>query len=155
MRIYNDGACTNNGRRGARAAFGVSVQDAGGTELEAVSRPLATAEPQTNQRAELRALAWAIKKAVAATGPCDIYTDSEYAINCLTVWAPAWSRRSWTKTRGGDVLHRDIIEPMWDEYRSAKHRIQIHHVAAHTGRTDTHSRGNARADQLAVAGLEA
>lgn len=154
MRIYSDGACTNNGRRGARAAMGVSVQNAHG-EVEAISRPLGPAEPQTNQRAELRALAYAIKRAASGTTMCDIYTDSQYAINCLTVWATAWSRRNWTKACGGDVLHRDVIEPMWDEYRSAKHRIQIHHVSAHTGRTDIHSRGNARADQLAVAGLEA
>lgn len=151
--IFCDGACTNNGRRGARAGYGVAVflNDA---EIATTSRPLAPEETQTNQRAELRGLETALAAAVATTAPiCRVYTDSEYAINCLTRWGPGWVRAGWRKADGGPVLHRDILEPLLETWHSLRGKATLSHVRAHTGRADTLSRGNARADELARASL--
>jgi ribonuclease HI len=154
--IFCDGSCFNNGRRGARAGYGVSVVR-NGVEVVAVSEALRIDEPQTNQRAELRGLAVALQHAgiMASAGATTvrIYTDSEYAINCLTKWIPGWKRSGWKRQTGEPVLHRDILEPLHDAWTSLRGVAFLEHVAAHTGRGDVLSKGNERADTLARASL--
>lgn len=154
--IFCDGSCINNGRRGARAGYGM-VARRGGVELAVVSEPLSSAEPQTNQRAELRGLGVALQYACSAAGSgattIRIYIDSEYAINCLTKWIPSWRRGGWRRAGGEPVLHRDLLEPMSDLWDSLRGVAFLQHVASHTGRSDSISLGNARADELARAAL--
>jgi ribonuclease HI len=154
--LFCDGACVNNGRRGARAAFGLVVYRSG-TEIAAAAEPLAAHETQTNQRAELRGLQAALtygQKAVAAGATTiRIYSDSEYAINCVTRWAPGWARAGWRKADKGPVLHSDLIVPMFEAWKELRGYAFLQHVAAHTGRTDPLSLGNARADELATSAL--
>jgi ribonuclease HI len=156
LNIYCDGSCINNGRRGARAGFGVSIQR-DSTEVSAVSELLRADEPQTNQRAELRALSSAVQHALSAAQAgattVRIYTDSEYAINCLTKWVPTWKRSGWRKQSGEPVLHKDILEPLYDAWTLLRGVGFLNHVAAHTGKSDPISMGNARADSLARAAL--
>ena len=154
--LFCDGACVNNGRRGARAAFGLVVYQ-NGQEIAAAAEPLAAHETQTNQRAELRGLQAAIlygQKAVSAGATTiRMYSDSEYAINCLTRWAPGWSRAGWRKADRTPVLHSDLIVPMYEAWNALRGYAFLQHVAAHTGRTDPLSLGNARADELATSAL--
>lgn len=154
--IFCDGACINNGRRGARASYGVVAYRGGGgigVELYTAAQVLSSAEPQTNQRAELRglaaALAYAETAAHAGATTIHIYTDSEYALNCLTKWITGWQRNGWRRSDGSPVLHRDIIEPFYDTWNALRGIVFAHHVTAHTGRDDAISRGNERADMLA------
>lgn len=152
--LFCDGACANNGKRHAKAGFGMSVQQ-GGVELVAVSEPLGADEPQTNQRAELRGLYAALTYVSnsTASGVLQIHSDSQYAINCITKWAPAWKRAGWRKADSKPVLHRDLIEPMYEMWRSLTGRVTLTHVDAHTGKQDVLSKGNARADELATSAL--
>lgn len=64
----------------------------------------------TNNIGELAA----IQKVLAATeGPITIRSDSQYAINCLTKWAPGWRRNGWRtgkKSGGKPVANRELIE---------------------------------------------
>lgn len=167
--IYCDGACKNNGKRNARAGYGLSVQY-NNKEVYLISKALEDSESHTNQRAELRALSDALeityKKITYLSNKLElkipikkvhIYSDSEYSINCLTKWAPSWSKRGWRKADGKEVLHVDIIKPMFEEWTKWNmytgglvYDIQIHHVRSHTGKTDPISLGNERADELAV-----
>ena len=151
--IYCDGSCHNNGRRGARAGYGVAVF-LNGTETTVVAASLGIDELQTNQRAELKALCVAVEHATKSTADIvRIYSDSEYVINCLTRWAPTGRRSGWRKADGGSVLHRDLIEPLLATWDTLRGRAQIRHVMAHTGRNDMISRGNERADALARAAV--
>ena len=83
--IFCDGACINNGRRGARASYGmVAYRGSGerlGEELYKDAAVLMPSEPQTNQRGELRGLAAALAYAQTAVRAgattVRIYTDSE------------------------------------------------------------------------------
>ena len=156
--IFCDGACTKNGRRGAKAGYGACVWR-GATELAVLSQAVAPSEPQTNQRAELRGLCTAVKYAenlvgaIRAGASVTIYCDSEYAINCISKWAPVWKRAGWMKADKTPVLHRDIIEPLYDSWRNLGAPVRLLHVSAHTGRGDLLSRGNARADELATAAI--
>lgn len=153
LRIYCDGACRANGRRGAAAGFGGLVVHPTKGDGATISKALGHSEPQTNQRAELRALEWAFAQAMAAPGGADIHTDSEYAMKCFTEWGPLWATKGWRKATGGEVLHQDILKPMWEIWKSRGTKIRLFHVSAHTGGRDIHSVGNAKADALAVASI--
>ena len=152
--IFCDGACANNGKKHAKAGFGVFIR-VNGVDTHAISEALRPDEQQTNQRAELRALQYSIIYASKQTIPhINIYSDSEYAINCITKWAARWKRSNWVKPDKDPVQHRDIIEPTFDIWVMLSPHVRIQHVAAHTGRADALSRGNEIADNLATAALD-
>jgi ribonuclease HI len=154
MDIFCDGACTRNGKRFAKAGFGLYVLVNNAIYAE-VSEPLFDDEPQTNQRAELRALERALEYAVECPEHIyvRIYTDSEYSMDCITKWAFDWRRRGWIKSDGKDVQHKDIIANAFRQWLSVNTRTTIEHVRAHTRNTDWKSLGNKRADELAVASI--
>lgn len=154
MQVFSDGSCVHNGRPGARAGVGVYATE-NGKEIHRHSAPLLPSEPQTNQRAELQALFYALRY-IKGTGSTktDLYTDSQYSIQCITTWCVGWRARGWLKADKKPVLHQDILKPMVDLWDSMKATMTIHHVAAHTGRQDAISKGNAMADLLATAATE-
>jgi len=148
--VFCDGSCLNNGRPGARAGFAVVVMNDDAT-VHVHAEPVPTNEPQTNQRAELRGLLYALQylRESACTGT--VYTDSKYAIQCITTWGPAWRMAGWKKADKKPALHVDLIEPMLELYapNGIAGGIVLQHVAAHSGCSDAASRGNARVDDLA------
>jgi ribonuclease HI len=146
--IYCDGACVANGKRGAKASWGMTVQREG-REIQTKSGALGLQEQHTNQRAELKGLYEAMKYAITTDTGADIHTDSEYAIKCLQEWCPTWASRGWKKADGDAVLHQDLLKPMYDLWRQRGIKIRLFHVRSHTGHSDLHSRGNERADMLA------
>ena len=154
--IYCDGCCLGNGREGARAGFGIYMVDASGAAVFRESFRVPASDPQTNQRAELLALRYALSivSGDGDIGRYEIYTDSRYAIDCLTKWSAAWEASGWRRADNKPVLHADIIKDCLVMYVRAGDRIRLHHIEAHTGATDAHSRGNAVADRLARAGAE-
>ena len=162
LQVFSDGSCVHNGRPGARAGVGVyALED--GVEVHRHSAALAKSEPQTNQRAELQALYYALRfihgttaGAAGAAGAtvATLYTDSQYSINCVTVWATGWKAKGWLKADKKPVLHQDVLKPMVELWEILKATTTLTHVAAHTGRADPISRGNAMADQLATAATE-
>lgn len=148
MRVFTDGACSHNGRPGAKAGYAVWFPDHPSLS-EAVKLP--TSQPQTNQRAELSAIARTVV-ILEENGFHDVdvvvYTDSEYSINCLTKWLPGWIARNWKTSAGGDVLHRDLIEDTSRRLSKFKsHRFV--HVKAHTGGGDDLSKNNDIVDRMA------
>ena len=153
LTVYCDGCCLNNGRPGATAGFGVAVYDSDRNVTHRVAKRLGTAEPQTNQRAELRALLYTLTYiSDKDVDSVDIYTDSQYGIDCLTKWSRSWAASGWRKADGKPVLHADLIRPCVEYLRAFGSRVRLHHVEAHTGRSDLHSIGNALADTLAREG---
>lgn len=82
----------------------------------------------------------------------NIYSDSDYAIKCFTVWSLNWKRNGWKTANKKPVKHKDIIEPcinLINEIKRKGHLISFHHVRAHTNKTDYISRGNNSVDILA------
>jgi len=147
--IFVDGSCLNNGKANARAAYGIYVTK-DGAEVWRHAAALAKDEPQTNQRAELQALAAALSYVSEGNRSAKIYTDSMYAVNILLVWGPQWIKNGWRKSDGKPVLHTDILVPLYDLWTTLGTSVSITHVIAHTGGKDFLSRGNAVADELAV-----
>lgn len=104
IRIYTDGSSLNNGQADAQAGLGVFFG-------EGDSRNLCErlpGEPQTNQRAELMAVLRALDQ-VASEQSVEIFTDSRYAIRCVTEWPPGWKAKGWKTATGEDVKNKDII----------------------------------------------
>jgi ribonuclease HI len=153
MRVFTDGACSNNGRPGAKAGYAVWFPDH--TSLSESAR-IPEGQSQTNQRAELSAIARAAV-VLDEKGFHDvdvvIYTDSEYSVSCLTKWLPGWVARGWKTSAGGDVLHRDLIEETSRRLSKFKsHRFV--HVRSHTGGTDDLSKNNDVVDRMARATID-
>lgn len=118
MNIYVDGGCRRNGYVGAiGAAACVILGREGQTETWRKKLPLSNPQP-TNQRAELRAIILALNKGwekyyelrndpyMAVT----IYTDSKYALGCMTQWKQKWLNNDFTNCAGNDVVNRDLVE---------------------------------------------
>lgn len=153
MRVFTDGACSLNGRPGAKAGYAVWFPD----HLRfSMSERLPANEPQTNQRAEMSAIhkaAMILEENGFHDENIVIYTDSEYSINCLTKWMPGWVSRGWKTSAGGDVLHRDLIEDT--AKRLAKFKsYRFVHVRAHTGGEDDLSKQNDAVDRMARATID-
>jgi ribonuclease HI len=148
MRVFTDGSCTSNGRKGAKAGFAAWFPD---NPSWASAFRVPDDEDQTNNRAELSAIQLAVKT-LEDRGEIDsdlvIYSDSEYSINCLTSWLPGWMSRGWKTAAGKDVLHQDLIKDITSRLSKFKsHRFV--HVKAHTGGLDDLSKQNAVVDKMA------
>lgn len=103
---------------------------------------------QTNQRAELTAILRALQTVPPTQGVL-IWSDSMYAIKCVTEWFVKWESNGW-KTHKGPVQNRDLVEMVLQEMRkrdSLRARTVIKWIKGHEG-----NRGNVAADGLAVKG---
>ena len=148
MRVFTDGSCTSNGRKGAKAGFAAWFPDH--PSWSSAFR-VPDDQDQTNNRAELSAIQLAVKT-LEDRGEIDsdlvIYSDSEYSINCLTSWLPGWMSRGWKTAAGKDVLHQDLLKDITSRLSKFKsHRFV--HVKAHTGGLDDLSKQNAVVDKMA------
>lgn len=153
MRVFTDGACSSNGRPGAKAGFAVWFPE---HPSMSVSMKVPADQSQTNQRAELSAIHQSTL-VLEENGFHDediiIYTDSDYSINCLTKWITGWVSRGWKTSAGGDVLHRDLIEAT--SKRLAKFKsYRFVHVRSHTGGEDDLSKNNDVVDRMARATID-
>ena len=148
MRVFTDGACSSNGRPGAKAGFAAWFPE---HPAFSSSGRVPAGQSQTNQRAELSAIHLAVI-ILEEKGYCDedivLYTDSDYSINCLTKWIPGWVSRGWKTSAGKDVLHRDLIEEVSKRLSKFK-SYRFHHVKAHTGGEDDLSKNNDVVDRMA------
>jgi ribonuclease HI len=154
--IFTDGACTNNGKRNANAAWGFIVVDNEGYKvLERGSGPIPKSEPQTNQRAELQALLNGLNAAKQYPGFIKIWSDSQYSINCASVWGKSWQRKGWTK-QGGVIQHLDLVKQLVNATEQMRHRLEYKWLKGHKGGSAQYEfpwMFNHQVDSLATAAL--
>ena len=158
MHIFCDGACKNNGQKGAVGgwAFAVWTSNPSGEPATAAADRLQIGpkgEVPTNQRAELKALLEALQYANGYPKSI-IYTDSLYSLNCTTKWGPAWKKAGWTRSSGEPLQNLDLIKPLVDLYGSLKARVEIRHVRGHQTNSSAEAWGNNWVDRAAVAGSQ-
>ncbi|EON61779.1 hypothetical protein W97_00995 [Coniosporium apollinis CBS 100218] len=145
LRIYTDGSSLGNGKNGAIAGVGVFF---GPGDKRNVSEPLPGSR-QTNQRAELTAIARALD-ITPLTRPVTIYSDSKYAIQCVTEWFVNWRRNGWINSSRKPVENKDLIEPLIskiEERRMCGAETKFEWCKGHV-----EDPGNVAADALAVKG---
>ncbi|GAB1193173.1 hypothetical protein APSETT444_002376 [Aspergillus pseudonomiae] len=147
LRIYTDGSSLNNGRALASAGVGVYF---GPGDNRNVSEPLKGSR-QTNQRAELTAILRALDIAPRHRD-VTIFTDSQYAIKCVTVWYVKWQRNKWLTSENKPVENKDLVESIRvkiEERDELKVKTLFEWVKGHNS-----DPGNEAADRLAVNGAQ-
>jgi ribonuclease HI len=157
--IFCDGACSGNGTARSRGGWAWAWWPAGpvaGDPVVARAEPLETPPTATNQRAELTALLEALRwwaTPVAGSGggggPVTVYSDSQYAINCASVWGPSWARRGWRRGTGEPIQNLDLIQPLVALWRP---EWRLVHVRGHQTGTGPLVWGNNWVDRAAVSG---
>ncbi|XP_059049258.1 ribonuclease H1-like [Achroia grisella] len=141
VQVYTDGACSANGRTGARAGIGVYFGE--GHRLN-TSAPVSGRA--TNNCGEIQAATKAIQLALQnGVTKLAINTDSQFLINSVTKWMPGWKNKGW-KLRSGEPVKNEQDFKDLDKYQN-KLQIKWNYVEAHRG-----VHGNEMADQLAKAG---
>lgn len=163
---FTDGSTINNGSKKKIVLGGVGVYF--NEQYPSISLDLNTKLAQkeitniTNNIAELYAIKIAIDYFInldefnTTKDKIVIYTDSEYAINCVTKWCPQWIKNNWKKYGNKQVKNRELIEPIFN-YRK-QYKIHFVHVKSHTKEPYRNTPqwrmwyGNKKADELAVNG---
>lgn len=88
----------------------------------------------TNQQAELYALAKALEiltqniEQVHSVSKVEIWTDSGYAIDCVTKWIHGWQKNGWKTSNGNPVLHRNLIEYIFYTIPKVNCDCRIRHI---------------------------
>jgi len=145
--VYTDGACSNNGGPNAKAGLGIYF---GKNDPRNVSKKVGG--KQTNNVAELSAIIEAhalIAEHMREGKQVELYSDSKYAIGCVTSYGKKMSLSNWKKT----IPNKELVRKAYDLY-FGEDRVIFKHIKAHTGKTDIHSLGNAGADHLANISIE-
>ncbi|KAJ5094278.1 ribonuclease H-like domain-containing protein [Penicillium angulare] len=86
------------------------------------SKELPSYPAPTSQRAEITAIIIALEEALEKfreprSNPyldVTIYSDSKYAVECMSNWVYKWVRNGWTNAAGNEVANRDLIEEASD-----------------------------------------
>jgi ribonuclease HI len=149
--IFCDGACRGNGTRRAVAGWAWAYWPGVARGEPTASGSALLGAPATNQRAELMALLEAlrfIQNGGAARTSVAIYTDSQYAMKCTTVWGPSWKKKGWTRGSGEPLQNLDIIKPLVDLW--AILRVPLVHVRGHQTGPSPEAWGNNWVDRAAV-----
>lgn len=113
-----------------------------------ISEPL-EGEAQTNNRAELTAILRALQIA-PKNKDIEIVTDSNYSINCATVWFRNWAAKGWKTSTGQPAENQDLIKAvraLIDERDGNGNETKFTWIKGHND-----DPGNTAADKLAVAG---
>lgn len=138
LRIFTDGACSDNpGPGGWAAVFCLKngYKTISGNEKET-----------TNNRMELIAVIEAIKKAKSkGFEDIEVHSDSAYVVNAVNKgWITNWKFNNWKTAKKDDVKNKDLWVQL-DELISGENKITFIKVKGHSGNTF-----NEIADDLAV-----
>jgi len=143
--VYSDGACKGNGGPHPIAGIGVWW---GPNDPRNISERCPGA--QTNNRAELIAIARVLETVPPSTNTLIIRTDSQYSQNTLTDWPLKWRKNGWVNAAGKPVVNKQLIDyilTLLETRQRSGQPVRLEYVKGHSGDT-----GNDGADALAVAG---
>lgn len=147
--IYTDGACSNNGYSNACAGIGIFF---GFNDKRNVSERIEG--KQTNNVAELLALLRTgiiIKEELDKNTIIHIYSDSQYAIKCVTTYGEKLEKKNW-KNGNKKIPNLELVKRTYLFFKIYSN-VLFKYIRAHTSLKDPHSIGNQNADRLAQAAL--
>ncbi|WP_455475767.1 ribonuclease HI [Bartonella sp. B17] len=133
VEIYTDGACSGNPGIGGWGA----ILRWNGHERELCGGEIYT----TNNKMELMAAICALK-ALKESCLVDLYTDSIYVRNGISVWLEGWKKNNWRTASKKPVKNMELWQALEDA--CSYHTVRWHWVKGHVGHPD-----NERADALA------
>ena len=145
VHVYTDGSASlRRGRWGAGS--GVWFGEKSNFNVSAIPPGR-----QTNNRAELAAIIYAVRKAMAWPKEFRllvVWSDSRITVDGINKWLPLWKADGWTR-RGHTLENKDlwqVMDRVLQALAEAKIEVEFRHVTAHIG-----IYGNERADRLAKA----
>lgn len=115
--IFTDGSASPNPGPGGFAVIENGKAIALGVE-----------NPSTNIRMEGLALKKAFE--ILEGEEAEILTDSEFWVNVLIKWAPAWEKNGWKK-KNGEIKNLDIVKPLFELYKNSK--VKLKWLKGHAG----------------------
>lgn len=136
--IYTDGSCQGNpGPGGWAAILTYGEQEKCISGMEAAT---------TNNRMELMAAVEALRMLKQKCW-VDLYTDSQYLKNGMTVWIHNWRKNGWLNAEKKPIKNQDLWQSI-DEL-AQNHEVHWHWVKAHNGHMM-----NERVDELAKQAIQ-
>lgn len=152
IKIFCDGSTRISNKKGTNneGGFGYVVFDSETNYIiDAYSKQV---KNTTNNEMELYALYYAIAHyGTKDEWDCpEIYSDSQYAINCATVWGRKWMANDWRKSDGKPVENQQIIYDIHQLLASGNFHVNINYIKGHSGII-----GNELADKLATGTMTA
>ena len=145
LKVFTDGACSNNGRKNSKAGIGVYF---GENDERNVSRKITG--KQTNNTAELSAVIEVfnvLKEEIERGINVIIYTDSEYVIKCSGSYGEKCEKSNWKKKKG-EIPNVELVKEVYELFQKNKN-VSLEYIRAHTYKNDELSKGNEEADRLA------
>ena len=145
IKVFTDGACSNNGKVGAKAGIGVYFGD---NDSRNVSKKING--KQTNNTAELSAIIEVFnicKDDIENGKKIMIYSDSTYSIRCCGEYGEKCSKNGY-KNKKGFVPNHELVKIAYELFKNNSN-VEINYIKAHTGLSDDLSKGNEGADMLA------
>lgn len=137
--IYCDGSVPGNGMNASQGGIGIVFGD---EEFSEVVPKGKYGEKMTNNIAELFALKRVFEmikeKKQNDETLYQVFSDSEYSINSITVWS-----KKLEKDKGG-IKNKGLIVEVFSLYKQVENFVKLEHVRGHS-----FSIGNNRADELA------
>ena len=121
-RVYTDGSCLGNpGAGGWAVAFHINDHICG------------SAENTTNNIMEMTAVVRALEECLARDIlDIQLFTDSNYVKNGITLWIKNWKRNGWRTASGGPVKNKHLWVRM-DALTEKMNHIEWTWVKAHNG----------------------
>jgi len=134
--IYTDGACSGNGKEGARGGWAWAAvrpchpgpgQKAFDVGFEAAASS-GSSPDTTNNRMEMtaavEALSWLLREGPFTDFSVTVRSDSKYLVDGMNSWRFGWADRGWKTATGDDVKNLDLwrrldaldkaIMPAWE-----------------------------------------
>jgi len=115
--LWTDGSASPNPGPGGFAVIEDGVPVALGSEVKS-----------SNIRMEGSALIAAMEILAGKEGT--VVTDSEFWINVLTKWAPAWEKNEWTK-KSGEIKNLDLVKKAYMLYKIGN--VKLKWTRGHVG----------------------
>jgi len=122
--VYLSTSCKNNGTSNARGIIGIHID----TDNKISCSKVIDDNTITNQKLDLLSIKYILDNFINNKS-MNIYSRSEYAINCITVWSIKWRENNWKTSSNKQVKNFELIKEIIDiiEYNKSK-SIQINIV---------------------------
>lgn len=148
MRIYTDGATSNNGYADARGGWAwVIIEDKNDECFVIDSGAGLVEENATNNICELMAVIDACAHTKSDTS-YTVYSDSAYIINCYKQkWYKKWQQNGWITSKKQPVANKELWEQLIPYFENQN--FNFTKVLAHVG-----NKFNEMVDKMAVAARE-
>ncbi len=138
VKLYCDGGCRNNQRRGNVGGWGVHLE--WGPHVKELS---GGARNTTNNKMELTAAIEGLRAVKDKSVGVDVYADSAYVLGGITSWIFGWKKNGWLTSTKKPVMNKELWETL-DAEQAKFSDIVFHKVKGHANNA-----GNNRADELA------